>query len=551
MIELLIANLPVPIELTTTQEPEIVIAQSLQVTNENSKVDAEATPPELQNKPDPPPSEIPQEIIVERFEVVGSSVFTPEELATITQPYQNRPLSLSELFQVRSDVTKLYTEKGYLSSGAYIPPQALQNGILTIQVIEGELEAINVSGTERLTSGYVRSRLSAATDTPLNANELLEALQLLRLDSLIENVSAELEEGIRPGTSILNVQIEEADPFFLSTQFDNGRTPSVGSNRGRAGISHGNFLGFGDRLELGYTNTEGSDDLDVAYSVPVNAQEGRVSFAFGAGDNEVVEEPFNPLDIQSESRYYNLSFRQPIIREPGQELALGIAFSRQESETFVLDTPFALSRGANDEGETRISAFRLFQEWVDRGDEEVFAVRSQFSVGVGLFEATDNEDEPDSHFFAWRGQAQWIRRLDEDFLLILRGDLQLTPTGLVPLEQFRLGGIDSVRGYRQDLLLGDNGVFAGAEVRIPLFRIQPIDGVVQLTPFIDLGTVWNSDEVEIDQDFLSAVGIGLNFSAGNSFNARLDWGIPLNDIDNQGDSLQEDGIHFSINYNFL
>lgn len=55
----------------------------------------------------------------------------------------------------------------------------------------------------------------------------------------------------------------------------------------------------------------------------------------------------------------------------------------------------------------------------------------------------------------------------------------------------------------------------------------------------------------VDRDFLSAVGIGLNFSAGDSFNARLDWGIPLVEINNRGDSLQENGIHFSINYNFF
>ena len=151
---------------------------------------------------------------------------------------------------------------------------------------------------------------------------------------------------------------------------------------------------------------------------------------------------------------------------------------------------------------------------------------------------------------AWRGQSQWIRRLDEDFLLVLRGDLQLSTTDLVPLEEFRIGGVNSVRGYRQDLALGDSGLSGGAEMRIPLLRIRKLDGVLHLTPFVDLGTIWNSDDVEIDTDFIAAVGLGLNFSAGNGFNARIDWGIPLVDVENQGDSLQENGIHFALDFGF-
>ena len=182
----------------------------------------------------------------------------------------------------------------------------------------------------------------------------------------------------------------------------------------------------------------------------------------------------------------------------------------------------------------------------------MFALRSQFSFGLDVFGSTQNADGiPDSTFFAWRGQSQWVRRLDEDFLFLLRGDIQLSSTELVPLEQFRVGGVNSVRGYRQDFALGDNGLFASAEMRIPIFRIRKIDGVMQLTPFVDMGTIWNSDETEIDTDFLAAVGIGLNFSAGNGFNARLDWGIPLVDVETQGDSLQEDGLYFSLNWSFL
>ena len=495
---------------------------------------------------------IPEQIVVKDFNVVGSSIFSKEELNQAVKSYRNRPLTLPELFQARSTITKLYTDQGYVSSGAYIPPQELDDGTVKIAVLEGKLAEINVSGTENLSPNYVSSRIEAAAGKPINVDNLLAALQLLRLDPLIDNVSAELSAGIRPGTSLLDIKIQEADVFNISTSLNNSRSPSVGSNQRSIGINHGNLLGFGDQFNFEYANTKGSDAFDFSYGLPLNAKNGTLKFAYGNNFNDVIEEAFTPLDIESESRYYELSLRQPILVKPTKELALGMSLTRTESETSLQNRDFQLSRGADDNGETKISAVRLFQEYVNRNDKEVLAFRSQFSLGVDALNPTINDDdEPDSTFFSWRGQSQWVRRLDEDFLLLLRGDAQMAGGSLVPLEQFRLGGVSSARGYRQDLSLGDSGLFASAELRIPVLRFKEFDGLLQVAPFFDIGTVWNSGDLEISNATLPSLGIGLNFSMGTNFNARLDWGIPLTSVDAESGSLQEDGIYFSIDSNFF
>ncbi|MEO0847951.1 MAG: ShlB/FhaC/HecB family hemolysin secretion/activation protein [Cyanobacteria bacterium J06643_13] len=506
----------------------------------------------------PPPTvnaaadNVPEQIVVKDFEVVGSSIFTEQELNQAVKSYRNRPLTLSELFQARSTITKLYTDKGYVSSGAYIPPQELANGTVQIAVLEGKLEEINVSGTEHLSEDYVASRIETAAGKPINVDSLLGALQLLRLDPLIDNVSAELSAGIRPGTSLLDIKIQEADVFNISTSLNNSRSPSVGTNQRAIGINHGNLFGFGDSFNFEYANTNGSNAIDLAYGVPVNSKNGTIKAAFGTNSNDVIEDPFSAIDIESKSRYYELSLRQPLLLRPTQEFALGMSFTRTESETFLFDESFQLSRGANEDGETRISAVRLFQEFVNRNDKEVLAFRSQFSLGVDALNSTINDDgEPDSTFVSWRGQSQWVRRLREDFLFLLRGDAQFSGGSLVPLEQFRIGGVNSARGYRQDLSLGDNGLFASAELRIPVLRFQRFDGLIQVAPFFDVGTVWNSGDVEVTNATLPAVGVGLNLSLGTNFNARLDWGIPLTSVESEDNSLQEDGIYFSLDSNFF
>jgi len=504
-----------------------------------------------QTTPTPPENipGVPQSITVEKFVVVGSTVFSPEQLATVLAPYTNRPISFAELFQARSAVTQLYFDNGYITSGAYIPPQALEGKVVQIQVLEGGLEDIQVTGTRSLNPNYVRSRVALSTDTPLNRDRLLEALQLLHLNPLIANISAELSVGTRPGQSLLEITVLEAQTSTFQFALDNGRSPAVGSFRRRIQANEANLFGQGDSVSLAYTNTDGSSSFDASYSYPLNPRNGMLSVAYGTTSSNVIEPPFDLIDINSESRYYELSFRQPLIQTPSQEFAVGLSANRRESETSLLNEPFRLSFGADERGRTRISALRFFQDWTGRDTRQVIAARSQFNLGVGAFDATINEDEPDSRFLSWQGQAQWVRLLAPDTLLLVRGDVQLSTTSLVPLEQFSLGGLQSVRGYRQDLLLSDNGAFASAEVRLPILRVPDWGAVLQVAPFVDIGTSWNRGRSAPEPSTLASLGLGLVWQQSDRFTARIDYGIPLVSVSSTERTWQENGIYFSVFYN--
>jgi hemolysin activation/secretion protein len=508
--------------------------------------------PPIPTPDEPLPGNFPQTIVVERFEVFGSTVFSPEELAKATAEFTKRPISLTEVYQARSKITDLYVKNGYVTSGAYIPPQTIQSGVVKIQVVEGKLEDIQVTGTRRLNPNYVRSRLAIATSRPLNRQRLLEALQLLQLNPLIQNVTAELSAGSQSGTSLLEVKISEAKTFTSQIVLDNGRSPSVGSFRRRLQLNEANLLGLGDSLGIAYTNTDGSNSFDASYTLPLNPRNGTLTFNYGITSSNVIEPPFNVLDIQSDSRYYEVTFRQPIIQTPTQEFSLGFTASRRESEASYINIeriPFP-SLGADEQGRTKVSALRFFQEWTSRNSHEVIALRSQFSLGIDVLNPTINQNPPDSRFFAWQGQGQWVRLLAPETLFLLRLNTQLASRTLLPLEQFGLGGQDSIRGYRQDYLLTDNSTFISAEVQIPILRLPQIDSTLQVVPFVDFGVGWNSSDRENpDPNTLAAVGLGLRWSQGDRFTVRLDWGIPLISINSNQRTLQENGLYFSLIYN--
>ena len=504
---------------------------------------------------------IPGSITITEFEFEGNTAFSDEELSETVKQFTGRPISFSELVQAEEAVRNKYTEgcqsktekPCYLNSGAFIPANqtfSQNGGVVKVKVVEGGIERIEITGLKKLKASYVRSRLQAGISEPLERERLLEKLQILQLDPLIQNLSAKLAAGSRPQRSILEIEVTETDSFFVELFTDNKRAPSVGSWRRGVRINEGNLFGFGDRFFLEYVNTDGSNALDLSYSVPFTASNTTVTIAGGITDTEVVEPPFDRIDILGDSFNFALGIRQPVWRTPTKELAISLTGTRQESNTELLGRNFSLSPGADENGETRVSAIRFSTEYTQRTLQDVFALRAQFSLGIDAFDATVNDDPlPDSRFFAWRGQGQYVRRLARDTLLLLRSDLQLSTTNLVPLEQFSVGGLSSVRGYRQDAILTDNGFFTSAEVRLPILRVEKIQGLLQVAPFIDFGIGWNGgSDPDPEENILIGLGLGLQWQMGERFSARIDYGIPLTDLEDRDRTLQEDGIYFSVNY---
>ena len=515
------------------------------------------SPPQTPATPEGVPNAFPGTIQVERFEVIGSTVFSREKLAEATKKFINRPITFAELLQASEAITKLYSDKGYVTSAAFLPAEQTYNvkaSVVKIQVVEGRLENIQVRGLKRLNPNYIRSRLQIATGKPLNLNRLLEALRLLQLNPLIQNISAELAAGSTLGGNVLDVTVTEAKTFSAQISLDNNRNPSIGSFQRQIQLNQANLLGQGDSLSVGYANTDGSNDVEARYTYPINAYNGTLEFAYNYTDSTVIEEPFDVLDIEGSSQDFALTLRQPIVQTPTEEFALGLSINRRESDVGFLESLVGRrvgfpQPGADDDGETRLSILRFFQEWTQRSSQQVLAARSQFSFGLDVFDATSNNRAPDGSFFSWRGQAQWVRLLARDTIVLLRADAQLADRALVPLEQFGLGGQRTVRGYRQDLLLTDNAFLASAELRYPILRIPEVGGILQITPFVDYGTASNrSGNPDIDPSNLASVGVGLLWQS-NNLSARFDYGIPLVYVRSRDDeTLQEKGLYFSIVY---
>ena len=111
-----------------------------------------------------------------------------------------------------------------------------------------------------------------------------------------------------------------------------------------------------------------------------------------------------------------------------------------------------------------------------------------------------------------------------------------------------IGGLNSVRGYRQNLFLLDNGVFASVEGRIPILRVFNEQGVLQIVPFVDFGTGWNNEPGRFfeDADTVVSTGLGLRWRWNEYLSARVDFGIPLVSVGNIRSGFADQEVFFSV-----
>jgi hemolysin activation/secretion protein len=507
-------------------------------------------PPSLE----PPPGKGPVlRVFVKQIDVVGSTVFSWIELKRVTMRYENREVSTEDLEELRRALTLLYVNRGYANSGAVIPDQAVTDGTVTVQIIEGVLKDIRIEGNRWFSSSYLKDRLALGAGPPFNMNPLRDRMQIILQDQRLERLNAELKPGDKPGEALLDVHVQEASPIKGWLEFNNYQSPIVGAERGLATLAHQNLTGHGDAASVTYGRSRGVDPLiESSYTLPLNAYDTSFSFAYRRNDFVVVENPFEVLDITSKSEIFTLGLRQPLLRTLTDEVAVSITGERLFNKTTLLGEPFDFVGGYQN-GVAVVSAVRFGQEWTHRTADSVIAVRSRFSVGINALGATINSGPvADSQFFSWLGQANAVKRFDSTGIeLISFVNLQLANDRLFPLEQFAVGGRYSVRGYREYTLIRDNAFVYSIETRLPLLKSKEGYDILQLAPFIDVGRAWAAKGETPSPETLASIGIGLRWNIFNRANANIYWGQQLNHVPAPppGGNLQDHGIHIQFVWN--
>ncbi|WP_181256787.1 ShlB/FhaC/HecB family hemolysin secretion/activation protein [Merismopedia glauca] len=439
------------------------------------------------------------------FSFAGNRSFSNEELQLVVAPYLGLEVDLSNLVAVRQAITKFYRERGYPSAIALIPLQEIQGGVVKIEVKEGKLTQVKVTGNSRLSNDYLTGQINVAS--PLNVNDLENQLQLIKQNPLIEDLKGELVAGDEVGTAVLKLQIQEIDWKSWRYSLDNYASPVSGKWQHSVTYVNPSLRGRGDTLGAKVTLTEGGSNYQVFYEFPVQTNGAAIDLNFSKSQRQIVEKPISVLDLQSEAQKLSIGYKQPLVRQPQQKVNLNFGVDWQSSETFLDGERFPFEQ-TSDNGKTEIITARLGQEWSQQNSDRAIFVNSKFSVGTGT---------KSQSFFSWVLTGEYYQKIG-NLTAKAKIGLQLATPQLFPTEQFALGGIDTVRGYRFNEFLSNNGMVGNLELQIPVSRNLQVD------PFLDFGQIWGDN-----RETIGSAGVSTVWKLNSNLLLRVDLAFPFTD----------------------
>ncbi|MET0271068.1 MAG: ShlB/FhaC/HecB family hemolysin secretion/activation protein, partial [Sphingomonas sp.] len=475
-------------------------------------------------------------------------------------------------------LNRSFLTAGFVNSGLIVPPQPdVAGGVLELRLVYGRLvpatpggPAVAVAwrdGKRRgLTEAFVRHRMPSTRDRPLSAIAIERDFRLLAEDAAIRTVNADLRPGVRPGEASLLLSIIPQDPVDLYVSFANSRSPSVGGERGAVGGSARNLLSAGDLITGEYGMTDGLKDATLAYSTPFLDPATYLSLRGSLNDASVIDEPLLPLDIRSRDRAAEIGLSRRLVNTPltpsadsgwkaARTFTIGASVGYRRSKSFLFGEPFSFSPGSVD-GRASYHVARLNADYISRSVDQVFAGSLTLNAGLdGTRSNVAGVPNPKRHFVSVLAQVNFARRLSRRGLE-LRSRLtgQIADSVLYAGERLSTGGDGSVRGYRENLLLTDEGAIGSIELSRPFSlsrgrrRADGIDwGAFAVTAFVDGAYVNNVRSVDPARKWLVSIGPALTWQPTDAIVARASYGVALRAVRQTGSrDIQDDGIHVRV-----
>lgn len=464
---------------------------------------------------------------VDHFVVEGSSLLPKEKLDEVLRIYEGKDLTLSQMKDAAADITSLYQRSGFYLVRAIIPQQAFDTGNVRMQVVEGKIGQIKVEGAEYYDPEFIRERFQVAVeDQNFKADDFTRAMALLNELSDLE-VKAVLSPGKDPGTADVTLQVKDALPLHASLDYNNYGTPQTGQNRVGLDVEAGNLAFQGDMLTIrgvyGFPSRNNTF-VQAQYLTPVNLQGTTVGFSYANGAFAVSQGLGAILDVRGNADVFTLSAAHPLERDLDFSSNLGLSVAHKNIVNNFFGGALPFSHDQYTMGKLTYSA-----DW--RGPDGRTLLQASWAQGLGGTPATDplvSRAGANGRFSRFNFDAARVQRLDEGLYLVMRGSAQYATTPLYVGEQFAMGGPDTVRGYQQAELLGDNAYLLGAELRWSPLEDQP--DLFQVVAFLDHGGVGLKQLLPGDLaagNHLTGTGFGFRWALAPRTNLRFDVGFPL------------------------
>jgi len=436
----------------------------------------------------------------------------------IHDEFAGRCLNVGDIERILGDITKYYIDRGYVTTRAYLPPQDLSKGHLTILVVEGLIEKIEVEdfGADSVS---IENVFPASEGELLNLRDLEQGID--QINRLASNYAGlDIQPGEKPGTSIVVVNNTVSSPYHFSTTVDNQGSKSTGKTQLGLSVTGDNMLGFNDMFSFTHRqsipadfNHKNSLSDNMNFSLPYGYNTIYVGASYSEYDSQITLPSSLQLVSSGTNKNVNVRFDRVMYRDQTTRASLSSTLTVKESKNYLGGEFLAVSS-------RRLSVLDIDSNVNTDVAGGVLSVGLGYAMGLSQFGALEDLDNlpnsaPHAEFSKFKLSLNYTRSFNifdrsYSFRSALTG--QKANDTLFGSEQISIGGLYSVRGFVKNTLSGDDGYYLRNELSTRhTFSVKNQLIPTRLYLGLDAGKIMNRAE-GIPQGRMTGMALGVSGS---------------------------------------
>ncbi|MCP5245283.1 MAG: ShlB/FhaC/HecB family hemolysin secretion/activation protein [Burkholderiales bacterium] len=505
---------------------------------------------------------------VKAIEVQGNFLLSDQELDPYFAHLAGNEQTLADLEKAADAIQQAYRAAGYGGVVAFVPEQTMVDGNITIQVVEGKIANIQISGNKRANEENILGSLPHVRkgETPSVRN--IDRNVQMANENPVKELRVALVAGAKPGEIDADIKVTDERAWRLLFGVDSAGTPGTGNFRTNVGVQHANLWNRDHigtfQFQVSPTDPSRAQIYSVGYRIPLYNYFSAIDAFYAHSNVESVTQatPVNVLGFTGKGDIAGFRAHRFLRRlgEYDHRMTFGWDWrSFNNNCAFGTSGSDACGRATADVTITPLSIGYAGQK---AGPKFSMGINTNFSGNVGgSSDRAFDTIRPDAekHYVVWRFFGFGNLTLPAGFGVSTRVAAQYSPHALVPGEQFgmggggsAMGGIISVRGYREREVVGDYGITFNLEGLGPDIAKFAKSENYSLRPigFFDVGWAGNNHNMPCTVNntscTLAGVGGGIRFSIGKRFTGRLDFGHAL--IDGNQKMAGTTRGHLAVNF---
>ena len=495
------------------------------------------------------------------IKITGNTVIPTHKLMRLVDFKIGQKVTINDLIMSANEITDYYQGKGYLSTIAYLPPQKVQNGVIEIVVLEGKYGLVEVNPGRWERKSYLQKKYlddnNIQTGKVLNVTDVRNALTDMSAEEYMKGSVSFADNEESEEFSDVTLDVKDRFPINLDVRYDNQGRDLIGTQRGVLYAGLHDVTGHGDTLMGTVALSSRSVGAGGMYSLPIAKNDTRLNLGYSYSHVRLGKN-YKPLNIKGDSHDVFIGVSRRLARGDQYRLYGDITLDMRNTEMYS-----GVIHDLKDHASYRTRVLRASLTDVKDDSYGRWLFNTGIAGGIPIDASDYNKarDMASNNFVKVNASAARLQVLPANNLAIFQVNTQYANRHMYASEAMQIGGISSVRGYDEGFRIGDYGVTASFEYRMPIPGLKAllpekyefISDSIQLAGFYDFG--WFGDRFNEDSvGYLMSAGPGIVVKLTKYLSANLYWGFPIGKrLPDYRNSLDRDTcrFHFTVTSNIL